>query len=125
MEPHGPGRFTLPDTQQSQPKDTGEPNTAPLPAIPPRLVRRSLQIRRTILVPYSGTVEVISRDLAELIRHREKIANLETMRLQALVVEQERTPLPTMQPVDTPPSQVAHGAVQSLHRRQIDKLNPI
>src|SRR5437660_4712179 len=128
MEPHGPGRFTLPDRkQQSRPKDTGEPNTTSLPAIPPRLERHSLQIRRTILVPYRGTVEVISRDLAELLRHREKLANLETMRLQALVVEQDRTriptPLPTMLPVDTPPSQIVQGAVQSLPRRRVNKVN--
>ena len=125
MEPHGPGRFTLPDRKQrSQPKATCEMNTAPLPAISPR---RSLQIRRTILVPYPGTVEVISRDLAELLRHREKLANLETMRLQALVVEQDRTriptPLPTMLPVDTPPSQIVQGAVQSLPRRRVNKVN--
>lgn len=135
MEPRKPGRLTLPDRQQrSRPTATGEPNTAPLPAVPPRLVRRSLQIRRTILVPYPGAVEVTSRDLAELIRHREKVANLETMRLQALVVEQDRTriptPLTTMLPVDTlpqpmhtPSSQVAQGALQSLRRRRVDQMN--
>ncbi len=139
MEPRKPGRLTLPDRQQRfRPKATGELNTAPLPAVPPRLVRRSLQIRRTTLVPYSGAVEVISRDLAELIKHREKVANLETMRLQALVVEQDRTrirtPLPSMQPVDTPPltpaqpmhtppSQVAQGAVQSQRRRRVDQID--
>src|SRR6266536_889587 len=139
MEPRKPGRLTLPDRQQRfRPKATGELNTAPLPAVPPRLVRRSLQFRRTTLVPYSGAVEVISRDLAELIKHREKVANLETMRLQALVVEQDRTrirtPLPSMQPVDTPPltpaqpmhtppSQVAQGAVQSQRRRRVDQID--
>ncbi len=139
MEPHEPGRLTLPDRQQrSRPKASDEPNTAPLPTVPPGSLRRSLQIRRTILVPYSGTVEAISRDLAELIRQREKVANLETMRLQALVVAQDRTriptPLPSMQPVDTPPltpaqpmhtppSQVAQEAVQNMRRRRVDQIN--
>src|SRR6266487_4951401 len=139
MEPHEPGRLTLPDRQQrSRPKASDEPNTAPLPTVPPGSLRRSLQIRRTILVPYSGTVEAISRDLAELIRQREKVANLETMRLQALVVAQDRTriptPLPSMQPVDTPPltpaqpmhtppSQVAQEAVQNMRRRRVDQID--
>ena len=123
MASHKPERLTLPDRhQQYQPKDTAELNTTPLPAVPPRLAQ--LQFRPITLVPYLGTVEVISQDLAELIRHREKVANLETMRLQALVVKQDRTHIPTMQPVDTPPSQVAQGAVQSLSRRRVNRINP-
>src|SRR5215471_12351205 len=135
MASYKPGRLTLPDRQQQyQPKDTVELNTAPLPIVPPRLLWRPQQIRRTILVPYPGAVEVTSRDLAELIRHRERVANLETMRLQALVVEQDRTRIPTMQPVDTlpltpaqpmdtPPLHVAQGAVQSLSRRRVYQIN--
>src|SRR5438270_284082 len=136
MRSHETERLTLPDRKNN---NIDAQQTTILPAIPEGQQRRSRAIRLPILSPDARSKRV-SQDIAELIRHREQLANQETMNLQAFVIGQEHAPtlkeqsapsFPAKPPPDTPPlseqaiQKVTPAEVQTTQAtRQKKKLSP-
>src|SRR5436309_3280929 len=115
MRSHETERLTLPDRKNIEARQT-----TILPAVPEGQQRRSRAIRLPILSP-GAKPKRVSQDIAELIKHREQLANQETMSLQAFVIGHEQTPMPQEQstpafpakpPPDTPP--LSEQAIQKV-----------